>query len=68
MQVGFNPLRILRKRNKALKKIKKLIKKGELTLTSVRPQVLKHESNDLKDFLINVIMYCICIPSTALMS
>ncbi|XP_056093258.1 solute carrier family 26 member 3, tandem duplicate 2 [Rhinichthys klamathensis goyatoka] len=32
--VGFNPLRILRKRNKALKKIKKLIKKGELTLTS----------------------------------
>jgi len=40
MQVGFNPLRILRKRNKALKKIKKLIKKGELTLTSVRPQGL----------------------------
>uniref|UniRef100_A0A673LF41 Chloride anion exchanger-like n=1 Tax=Sinocyclocheilus rhinocerous TaxID=307959 RepID=A0A673LF41_9TELE len=34
--VGFNPLRILRKRNKAVKKIKKMIKKGELTLTSVR--------------------------------
>uniref|UniRef100_A0A672QJ38 Chloride anion exchanger-like n=1 Tax=Sinocyclocheilus grahami TaxID=75366 RepID=A0A672QJ38_SINGR len=33
--VGFNPLRILRKRNKAVKKIKKMIKKGELTLTSV---------------------------------
>uniref|UniRef100_A0A672NP91 Solute carrier family 26 member 4 n=1 Tax=Sinocyclocheilus grahami TaxID=75366 RepID=A0A672NP91_SINGR len=32
--VGFNPLRILRKRNKAVKKMKKLIKKGELTLTS----------------------------------
>ncbi|XP_048012270.1 uncharacterized protein LOC125245645 [Megalobrama amblycephala] len=32
--VGFNPLRILRKRNKAVKKIKKLIKKGELTLTA----------------------------------
>ncbi|XP_051974709.1 solute carrier family 26 member 3, tandem duplicate 2 [Xyrauchen texanus] len=32
--VGFNPLRILRKRNKAVRKIKKLIKKGELTLTS----------------------------------
>uniref|UniRef100_A0A8C2EQ62 Solute carrier family 26 member 3, tandem duplicate 2 n=1 Tax=Cyprinus carpio TaxID=7962 RepID=A0A8C2EQ62_CYPCA len=32
--VGFNPLRILRKRNKAVKKIKKMIKKGELTLTS----------------------------------
>ncbi|XP_073694169.1 solute carrier family 26 member 3, tandem duplicate 2 [Garra rufa] len=32
--VGFNPLRILRKRNKAVKKITKMIKKGELTLTS----------------------------------
>ncbi|KAI7791637.1 solute carrier family 26 [Triplophysa rosa] len=32
--VGFNPLRILRKRNKAVRKIKKLIKKGELILTS----------------------------------
>ncbi|MCJ8743350.1 hypothetical protein PDJAM_G00093080 [Pangasius djambal] len=32
--VGFNPLRVLRKRNKALRKIKKLIKKGELTVTS----------------------------------
>ncbi|XP_043092916.1 solute carrier family 26 member 3, tandem duplicate 2 [Puntigrus tetrazona] len=31
--VGFNPLRILRKRNKAVKKIKKMIKKGELILT-----------------------------------
>ncbi|KAA0721049.1 Chloride anion exchanger [Triplophysa tibetana] len=31
--VGFNPLRILRKRNKAVRKIKKLIKKGELILT-----------------------------------
>ncbi|KAL6460031.1 hypothetical protein MHYP_G00317900 [Metynnis hypsauchen] len=32
--VGLNPLRILRKRNKALRKMKKLIKKGELTVTS----------------------------------
>ncbi|XP_055046644.2 chloride anion exchanger [Misgurnus anguillicaudatus] len=32
--VGFNPLRVLRKRNKAVKKIKKLLKKGELILTS----------------------------------
>ncbi|XP_056604357.1 chloride anion exchanger-like [Triplophysa dalaica] len=32
--VGFNPMRILRKRNKAVRKIKKLIKKGELILTS----------------------------------
>ncbi|KAI4897763.1 hypothetical protein NFI96_033921 [Prochilodus magdalenae] len=31
--VGFSPLRVLRKRNKALRKIKKLIKKGELTVT-----------------------------------
>uniref|UniRef100_A0A8C4RVG3 Solute carrier family 26 member 3, tandem duplicate 2 n=1 Tax=Erpetoichthys calabaricus TaxID=27687 RepID=A0A8C4RVG3_ERPCA len=32
--VGFNPLRILRKRNKALRKLKKLLKKGELQVTS----------------------------------
>ncbi|XP_048124048.1 chloride anion exchanger-like isoform X2 [Alosa alosa] len=32
--VGFNPLRILRKRNKALRKIKKLLKKGELQVTA----------------------------------
>ncbi|XP_061107819.1 chloride anion exchanger-like [Conger conger] len=31
--VGFNPLRILRKRNKALRKIKKLLKNGELQIT-----------------------------------
>uniref|UniRef100_A0A3B4DE37 STAS domain-containing protein n=1 Tax=Pygocentrus nattereri TaxID=42514 RepID=A0A3B4DE37_PYGNA len=37
--VGFNPLRILRKRNKALRKMKKLIKKGELTVTSKGLQV-----------------------------
>ncbi|XP_048409654.1 chloride anion exchanger-like [Stegostoma tigrinum] len=32
--IGFNPLRILRKRNKALQKIKKMLQKGELALTS----------------------------------
>ncbi|XP_062374234.1 chloride anion exchanger-like [Sardina pilchardus] len=32
--VGFNPLRILRKRNKALRTIKKLLKKGELKVTA----------------------------------
>ncbi|KAG7320374.1 hypothetical protein KOW79_016227, partial [Hemibagrus wyckioides] len=32
--VGFSPLRVLRKRNKALRKIKKLIKNGELTVTN----------------------------------
>ncbi|KAI1888101.1 hypothetical protein AGOR_G00181580 [Albula goreensis] len=31
--VGFNPLRVLRKRNKALRKIKKLLKNGELQIT-----------------------------------
>uniref|UniRef100_A0A8C7PK51 STAS domain-containing protein n=1 Tax=Oncorhynchus mykiss TaxID=8022 RepID=A0A8C7PK51_ONCMY len=30
--VGFNPLRVLRKRNKALRTIRKLLKKGENTL------------------------------------
>uniref|UniRef100_A0A8C8K4L5 STAS domain-containing protein n=1 Tax=Oncorhynchus tshawytscha TaxID=74940 RepID=A0A8C8K4L5_ONCTS len=33
--VGFNPLRVLRKRNKALRMIRKLLKKGELQMTSV---------------------------------
>ncbi|XP_062928295.1 chloride anion exchanger-like isoform X2 [Mobula hypostoma] len=32
--VGFNPLRILRKRNKALRKIKKMLLKGELMATT----------------------------------
>ncbi|KAJ8381631.1 hypothetical protein SKAU_G00024090 [Synaphobranchus kaupii] len=31
--VGFNPLRVLRKRNKALRKIKKLLKNGQLEIT-----------------------------------
>ncbi|KFO65789.1 Chloride anion exchanger, partial [Corvus brachyrhynchos] len=33
--VGFNPLRVLRKRNKALRKIRKMLKKGELRVTPV---------------------------------
>ncbi|XP_067861509.1 chloride anion exchanger-like [Heptranchias perlo] len=32
--IGFNPLRILRKRNKALLKIKKMLQNGELMITS----------------------------------
>ncbi|XP_071393113.1 chloride anion exchanger-like [Centroberyx affinis] len=32
--IGFNPLRVLRKRNKALRMIRKLLKKGELQWTS----------------------------------
>ena len=34
-QVGFSPLRILRKRNKALRTIRKLLKTGDLQWTSV---------------------------------
>lgn len=34
-QVGFSPLRILRKRNKAVKKIRKLQKEGLLLVTPV---------------------------------
>uniref|UniRef100_A0A8C8K722 STAS domain-containing protein n=1 Tax=Oncorhynchus tshawytscha TaxID=74940 RepID=A0A8C8K722_ONCTS len=34
VEVGFNPLRVLRKRNKALRMIRKLLKKGELQMTS----------------------------------
>uniref|UniRef100_A0A4W4DSQ0 STAS domain-containing protein n=1 Tax=Electrophorus electricus TaxID=8005 RepID=A0A4W4DSQ0_ELEEL len=33
--VGFSPLRVLRKRNKALRKIKKMIKNGELQMSSL---------------------------------
>ncbi|KAK3544683.1 hypothetical protein QTP86_026152 [Hemibagrus guttatus] len=51
--VGFNPLRVLRKRNKALRKIKKLIKNGELIVT-----------NALKEFIrIDVEVYIVaCDP------
>uniref|UniRef100_A0A8V5FR82 STAS domain-containing protein n=1 Tax=Melopsittacus undulatus TaxID=13146 RepID=A0A8V5FR82_MELUD len=33
LQVGFNPQRILRKRNKALRKVRKMLKNGELRVT-----------------------------------
>uniref|UniRef100_A0A4W6E792 Solute carrier family 26 member 3 n=1 Tax=Lates calcarifer TaxID=8187 RepID=A0A4W6E792_LATCA len=39
--VGFNPLRILRKRNKALRMIRKLLKKGDL--------LLEHLSGPIKE-------------------
>uniref|UniRef100_A0AAQ5YLI4 STAS domain-containing protein n=1 Tax=Amphiprion ocellaris TaxID=80972 RepID=A0AAQ5YLI4_AMPOC len=35
LSLGFNPLRVLRKRNKAVRRIRKLLKKGELQWTSV---------------------------------
>uniref|UniRef100_A0AAQ5XMW3 SLC26A/SulP transporter domain-containing protein n=1 Tax=Amphiprion ocellaris TaxID=80972 RepID=A0AAQ5XMW3_AMPOC len=34
LSLGFNPLRVLRKRNKAVRRIRKLLKKGELQWTS----------------------------------
>ncbi|KAM5172021.1 chloride anion exchanger-like [Mantella aurantiaca] len=42
--VGFNPLWLLRKRNKALRKITKLVKKGELRMT---PKGLVSTTNDI---------------------
>uniref|UniRef100_A0A8C1DSX7 Solute carrier family 26 member 3, tandem duplicate 2 n=1 Tax=Cyprinus carpio carpio TaxID=630221 RepID=A0A8C1DSX7_CYPCA len=47
--VGFNPLRILRKRNKAVKKMKKLLKKGELTLTSVPVLHPSEDESNMED-------------------
>ncbi|KAM4676728.1 chloride anion exchanger-like [Discoglossus pictus] len=44
--VGFNPQRILRKRNKAVRKMKKLLKNGELKVT---PKGLICTSYDYKD-------------------
>lgn len=35
-QVGFNPLRVLRKRNKALRKIKKQLQQKDDDITEVR--------------------------------
>lgn len=34
-QVGFDPLKVLRKRNKALRKIRKQLREGELLITDV---------------------------------
>uniref|UniRef100_A0A8C7PK15 STAS domain-containing protein n=1 Tax=Oncorhynchus mykiss TaxID=8022 RepID=A0A8C7PK15_ONCMY len=60
--VGFNPLRVLRKRNKALRTIRKLLKKGELQMTSVSSGESEDESNmedldqptDFKDLPVQV--------------
>uniref|UniRef100_A0A8C7PK13 STAS domain-containing protein n=1 Tax=Oncorhynchus mykiss TaxID=8022 RepID=A0A8C7PK13_ONCMY len=41
--VGFNPLRVLRKRNKALRTIRKLLKKGELQMTSALKELIRVE-------------------------
>uniref|UniRef100_A0A803VX63 Solute carrier family 26 member 3 n=1 Tax=Ficedula albicollis TaxID=59894 RepID=A0A803VX63_FICAL len=39
--VGFNPLRVLRKRNKALRKIRKMLKKGELQVTPILKEFVR---------------------------
>uniref|UniRef100_A0A7M4F574 Solute carrier family 26 member 3 n=1 Tax=Crocodylus porosus TaxID=8502 RepID=A0A7M4F574_CROPO len=39
--VGFNPLRVLRKRNKALRKIRKMLKKGELQVTPTLKEFIR---------------------------
>ncbi|XP_078536378.1 chloride anion exchanger-like [Lissotriton helveticus] len=44
--VGFDPVRILRKRNKALRKIRKLLKKGELRMT---PEGIINTSYEYQD-------------------
>uniref|UniRef100_A0AAQ4P4S3 STAS domain-containing protein n=1 Tax=Gasterosteus aculeatus aculeatus TaxID=481459 RepID=A0AAQ4P4S3_GASAC len=41
--VGFNPLRVLRKRNKALRRIRKLLKKGDLQWTSMLKELIRVE-------------------------
>uniref|UniRef100_A0A671Y4Z4 Solute carrier family 26 member 3 n=1 Tax=Sparus aurata TaxID=8175 RepID=A0A671Y4Z4_SPAAU len=41
--VGFNPLRVLRKRNKALRMIRKLLKKGDLQWTSALRELIRVE-------------------------
>uniref|UniRef100_A0A8C9W3Y0 Solute carrier family 26 member 3, tandem duplicate 2 n=1 Tax=Scleropages formosus TaxID=113540 RepID=A0A8C9W3Y0_SCLFO len=44
--LGFNPLRVLRKRNKALQKIRKLLSKGELQIKGVSCSMPIEESED----------------------
>uniref|UniRef100_A0A8C6ZZY1 Solute carrier family 26 member 3 n=1 Tax=Nothoprocta perdicaria TaxID=30464 RepID=A0A8C6ZZY1_NOTPE len=39
--VGFNPMRVLRKRNKALRKIRKMLKKGELQVTPILKEFVR---------------------------
>uniref|UniRef100_A0AAR2KB19 STAS domain-containing protein n=1 Tax=Pygocentrus nattereri TaxID=42514 RepID=A0AAR2KB19_PYGNA len=50
--VGFNPLRILRKRNRALRKIRKMVKSGELQLSPplVHPDAdAREDEGDIED-------------------
>ncbi|NXJ12866.1 S26A3 protein, partial [Odontophorus gujanensis] len=51
--VGFNPLRVLRKRNKALRKIRKMLKKGELQVTPKGLICVAHHTQESDDELDN---------------
>ncbi|XP_015706935.1 chloride anion exchanger [Coturnix japonica] len=51
--VGFNPLRVLRKRNKALRKIRKMLKKGELQVTPKGLICMAHHTQESDDELDN---------------
>ncbi|XP_065597002.1 chloride anion exchanger [Cyrtonyx montezumae] len=51
--VGFNPLRVLRKRNKALRKIRKMLKKGELQVTPKGLICVAHHTLESDDELDN---------------
>uniref|UniRef100_A0A8C4IPT3 Solute carrier family 26 member 3, tandem duplicate 2 n=1 Tax=Dicentrarchus labrax TaxID=13489 RepID=A0A8C4IPT3_DICLA len=47
--VGFNPLRVLRKRNKALRMIRKLLKKGYLHILSLQKGFLNMSCGPIKE-------------------
>ncbi|KAH0616506.1 hypothetical protein JD844_027653 [Phrynosoma platyrhinos] len=51
--VGFKPLRVLRKRNKALRKIRRMLKKGELQVTPKGLLCTVNAVNDSDDELDN---------------
>ncbi|XP_021240277.1 chloride anion exchanger [Numida meleagris] len=51
--VGFNPLRVLRKRNKALRKIRKMLKKGEMQVTPKGLICVAHQMEESDDELDN---------------
>uniref|UniRef100_A0AAR2L434 SLC26A/SulP transporter domain-containing protein n=1 Tax=Pygocentrus nattereri TaxID=42514 RepID=A0AAR2L434_PYGNA len=51
--VGFNPLRILRKRNRALRKIRKMVKSGELQLSPLLREFIRV---DVEIYIISFIL------------
>ncbi|MCJ8743351.1 hypothetical protein PDJAM_G00093090 [Pangasius djambal] len=47
--VGFNPLRVLKKRNKALRQIRKMIKNGELHITPGGFEAIGYSTNEMSE-------------------